>query len=892
MANLPALLGSEASKALTQGLTKTATPIITQALTPATTNIITQAATPEIATSLSQLLPTRSGSAIDGVINRNTGITLPNATAKTFKDYTGSTDLASAMAEGNMDVSDLNALLPSKQANALRSGVADTVTMYSPEYTGELGTAATKSSLPKIRTSDYYKATGLKGKDVPSYMKNYLSEKNGVSLNDGATWSEVFPDMAQQGGAGSFAGTADDILARYEQASGTNARDIYTPENYVNHLALNPEQNTEYTNSLTNLLGGDTTRIPVGQTSTPAQTIPVSGVTTTEAQTPATTAATDATKAATDTTSTISPTTSTNFSQAQRNVAEQFNLSGAGAGQGGGGGITITPASSPEDAGFNVPLKTESQKTIRINASAAKTTAAQKNARFKDDNWLKGMNATSKQYAAAVKKSNSFGGYYKTPAARAQANNLNAANIGDRVQAMLDVRQNGVSQAEQYATQQGVRVNLPSIELTQPQAQSLAANGVDVNSIVKSGTATPVEAEQIYKVLRDDGYRLSNATDGTSLEKSRAYSEMAKKVSSALNDTMDSLNIDYKTALLQDAANIGEDNKYLAEIAKAPDFKFSDLRSDMADLMTLKDLAGNKLKNAKNINIAGIDTGIPNPATSLGEKIRGAYYNAAERLENARAGAGAAGGAGGAGTPAGDYTFTGGDGSASGLGNLLGGAKKVAPYALAAGIGFMAGKGGNGGSTGTLGEDMTSLSGQGTTDATAQAVADPYQTTTIGGYTYQQLEDGYFNALMAGDTAAANQIAQLLDVLQKRIERTTASTSESGSNDTMSAGLNILNQLYGLYQQMGGAQGVVGGNVTNALNTLSGGAYNADVATYNQTRALTSSMLARALGEKGTLSDTDRKYINDNLPKVTDDPTVAEKKFRAIYNMLQTAANS
>ena len=91
---------------------------------------------------------------------------------------------------------------------------------------------------------------------------------------------------------------------------------------------------------------------------------------------------------------------------------------------------------------------------------------------------------------------------------------------------------------------------------------------------------------------------------------------------------------------------------------------------------------------------------------------------------------------------------------------------------------------------------------------------------------------------------------------------------------------------------MGGAQGVVGGNVTNALNTLSGGAYNADVATYNQTRALTSSMLARALGEKGTLSDTDRKYINDNLPKVTDDPTDAEKKFRAIYNMLQTAANS
>lgn len=890
MANLPALLGSEASRALTQSLTKTATPIVTQALTPATTNIITQAATPEVAASLSQLLPSRSGSAIDGVINRSTGITLPNAPAKTFKDYTGSADLASAMAEGNMDVSDLNALLPSKQANALRSGVAGTVTTYSPASTGALGTATTKSSLPKIRTSDYYKATGLKGKDVPSYMKNYLSEKGGLSLDDGAAWGEVFPEMAQQGGAGSFTGTADDILARYEQAAGTNAKEIYTPENYVNHLLLNPEQNTEYTNSLTNLLGGETTQIPVGQTPTQAQTIPVSGVTITETQTPAKTVAADATKAA-GTAPSVSPITSANFGEAQQNVAEQFGLSGAG--QGGGGGITITPSSSPEDAGFNVPLKTEDQKTIKINAAAAKTTAAQKNARFKDDNWLKGVNATAKQYAAAVKKSNSFGGYYKTPAARAQANNLTAANLGDRVQAMLDVRQNGVSQAEQYATEQGVRVNLPAIELTQPQAQSLATNGVDINTIVRDGTATPLEAEQIYKTLRDDGYRLSNATDGTSLEKSRAYSEMAKKVSSALNETMDALNIDYKTALLQDAANIGEDSRYLAEIAKAPDFKFSDLRSDMADLMTLKDLASNKLKNAKNINIAGIDTGIPNPATSLGEKLRGAYYNAAERLENVRAGAGAAGGAGGAGTTAGDYTFIGGDGSASGLANLLGGAKKVAPYALAAGIGFMAGGAGGQGASGNVGADMTTLMSQGAVGAGgSQANANPYETATIGGYNYQQLEDGYFRALMAGDTGAANQIAKLIDVLQTRISNEQKNASSSSSSSSMSQGLNILNQLYGLYQQMGGSQGIVGGNVTNALNTISGGAYNSDVATYNQTRALTSSMLARALGEKGTLSDADRKYINDNLPKVTDDPTVAEKKFKAIYSMLQTAASS
>lgn len=815
---LPALLGDLGTKEVSKKLVQSAVPAVTQALTPAATNAVVQATAPEVATSLSKLLPARSSVAVEGVADKNVGLALPNIGATTGR-----------VAES----AGLNALLPPQQTNELRGRVMDVASARVPETPAVLET-------------------------TPTELR--VSEKAPVSLDS----------MLQ--GEPSPVATADNILPRREQISIENPA-----ESYVAQPSLLPNQNVERPSSLSSLLGGEMTQPSAGQTGAPAQVASASGVTTAETQTPATAVMADATKA---TTTATSPTTSTSFGQAQRNVAEQFGISGAGAGQGGGGGITITPASSPEDAGFNVPLKMGNQKTIKINTSAARTTAAQKNARFKDDNWLKGMNATSKQYATAIKKSNSFGGYYKTPAARAQANNLNAANIGDRVQAMLDVRQNGVSQAEQYATEQGIRVNLPSIELTQPQAQSLAANGVDIDSIVKSGTATPVEAEKIYKLLRDDGYRLSNATDGTSLEKSRAYSEMAKKVSSALNDTMDSLNIDYKTALLQDAANIGEDNKYLAEIAKAPDFKFSDLRSDMADLMTLKDLAGNKLKNTKNINIAGVDTGIPNPATGLGEKIRGAYYNAAERLENARAGAGAAGGAGGAGTSAGDYTFTGGDGSASGLANLLGGAKKVAPYAAAAGIGFMAGRGGDTGTTGTLGADMASLSGQTVTNT------DPYQTVTIGGYNYQQLEDGYFNALAAGDTAAANQISQLLDVLQARIERT------SSSSDSMSAGMNILNQLYDLYQQMGGAQGVVGGNVTNALNTLSGGAYNSDVATYNQTRALTSSMLARALGEKGTLSDADRRYINENLPKVTDDPTVAEKKFRAIYNMLQTATKS
>ena len=143
--------------------------------------------------------------------------------------------------------------------------------------------------------------------------------------------------------------------------------------------------------------------------------------------------------------------------------------------------------------------------------------------------------------------------------------------------------------------------------------------------------------------------------------------------------------------------------------------------------------------------------------------------------------------------------------------------------------------------------------------------------------------------MAAGDTNAAKQIASLMDVLEGRVSRVAEAQEKSQESSTMSAGMNVLNQLYALYKKAGGSQGIIGGTFTGAMNNITGGAYNTDVATYDQTRALTSSLLARALGEKGTLSDTDRKYINDNLPKMTDDPAVAEKKFNAIYALLEAA---
>ena len=92
-------------------------------------------------------------------------------------------------------------------------------------------------------------------------------------------WSEVFPDMVEQGGGGAFSGSADDILARYEQYADTNANQIYTPENFMDYLMLNPEEDAKYSNSIVNLLGNEgKVDIPVSSSRPVKEVVSVSGV--------------------------------------------------------------------------------------------------------------------------------------------------------------------------------------------------------------------------------------------------------------------------------------------------------------------------------------------------------------------------------------------------------------------------------------------------------------------------------------------------------------------------------------------------------------------------------------------------------------------------------------
>ena len=286
--------------------------------------------------------------------------------------------------------------------------------------------------------------------------------------------------------------------------------------------------------------------------------------------------------------------------------------------------------------------------------------------------------------------------------------------------------------------------------------------------------------------------------------------------------------------------------------------------------MNLKDLSLNKMKSGKTFNVAGIDTGIPNPLGAAADTAKSKFYNTMAGLEG---GGSTTGGGGG-------YTFVGGDGTGSGLENLLGGAKKVAPY-VAAGLGFALGSSGN------SGETTQALPTQTTQTSPAQNV---YQTETIGGYTYDQLEQGYANALAAGDTVAANQIASLIDLLDKRVER----VQEATKSNTSSTALDAVNQLEQLYNNIGASgTGVIQGKVTSAGNWLTGGGYNTAAQTYDSMKkGMLGLILKKGLSESGALSDADIQRAMNLLPNLDTNEKAAKAQFSQLRQLLQTVAQN
>lgn len=194
-------------------------------------------------------LPDRSGSTLDGILGPNNKTQLPNAIPnsnaqfrKLFDDSTS--DISAAVRNGFLDAAGddaisknavLKDILDSDTYNQLRAATRDYADYANSSLDGYNVTS--KSDLPKIRTSDYIEATGYKGKDIPDYMRPFLSEENGTSLKD-SSWSQIMPEYNNEG---QFTGTPDDILEMYDNLANTNRNLVYTNENLIGALETDPD---------------------------------------------------------------------------------------------------------------------------------------------------------------------------------------------------------------------------------------------------------------------------------------------------------------------------------------------------------------------------------------------------------------------------------------------------------------------------------------------------------------------------------------------------------------------------------------------------------------------------------------------------------------------------
>jgi hypothetical protein len=854
-------------------------------------------------------LEKNAGSTLDGILGRSSGITLKNAKKPSLEELTGYKSLGNALEGLDMTVDDLGkgtykGLSKRNLATVKESTreAADMLRSTLEEQTGGL----TKSQLPKLNRQQYYEDTigklsnkggTMKYADVPDYMKGHLVTANrgaGIgAVNNDEVLRELFGENMD----------LNDAYAKYEDiaSSDMDANKIYTPENVDWGLGMQGKAKANaIEQDFADRLAG-AREIPVEKITSGKKNIAVNRPTEMVAE------AVEETAPAIE-----NPALAEEIASLREKIGAKEP---AAAGGMDGGSIGTAPTDVAGSEGFNVKLKNGQPTTITVGAGSVGSTKQQRAFRKLDDMTAKSLNANAKQYKGLMEKSGSIGGHYKTVAERARKEAIDQANISQKAQTALALREDIKQQGLQYAERNGVTIDLTGIDntigMSATQKRKLAELGLGLDDMLGgSSVVSPTQAEEIYKTLRDYAYNWSDSKDALTKMAGNACKKEANAVRDAIDNAMDNINIDYKTSLLEQAAENGEDPAYLRAIAGKGDFKFSDLRKDQSDWIKINDLAGNKIKAEPTINILGIDTGINNPFTAGGDKIKEKIY---ERQAYGAGGAGA-GAAGGSGTPGGTgvpptgtegpINFETVGGQPSKLRSLLSKGKDAGLV----GAGILGGLmlGGNGGGQPTAGgqtladvlqaNQMQQQQAQMGSMAGEDYANDPYAGMTVGGYTYDELADGYARALQAGDASAAESIAKLMGIIEDRATATlnrqkyeSSLKSSSGNNNSASA-VNVLSELYDLYNNIKSGTGPIAGNITNALNTVTGGGYNTEANTYWQVSRGALGKLIKGMGDTGALSEGDQKRALQMIPNVTDTREAAEQKFMALYNILSSAA--
>lgn len=514
------------------------------------------------------------------------------------------------------------------------------------------------------------------------------------------------------------------------------------------------------------------------------------------------------------------------------------------------------------------------KQAAKATAKAGKSTAAQQIAKNEFDDYLTSLGAspTLRKQMANEAYNGVLG---KTGMAnRFKTLGVDLANVADKSAAGLNAYGGVMNHLYDYMDNAMVGVDMSGLQktgsklFTKAQKTRLAQAGLDVDDVLKS-TMSANQANELYRTARDMGLKLSNSTDATQTILGDRLSKFANQIRDKLDETASTVSKSFglKQQLI-DAANSIDDIEVARALSGLTDdaVTASTVRSEMAPYMKMKDFIGLKAPKGDTLKVLGMDLGVENPMPKAANAVKKGVLKAkgALQTENGKAAAIALG-AGGLGLLGG--LLAGGNGGGnqnignmSTLGALTGDSDVV--------------YGGNG---------MNTQLGDG--NAVTGALGGNNDELTLGGYSYDDLENAYVAAIMAGDSGAAGVISDMIGMLDAKTKRQESKTSKSGTAQKQQAAMDILNTLMGNFQ----AQGFIGGNITNILNNLTGGNYNYQAANYNEQAKGSLSMIIKALGESGALAEGDVERAMGLIPQITDSQEKAADKYQKLMAMLQSA---
>ena len=526
--------------------------------------------------------------------------------------------------------------------------------------------------------------------------------------------------------------------------------------------------------------------------------------------------------------------------------------------------------------------KQTAKQAAKATAKAGKSSAAQQIAKNEFDDYLTSLGATSKLRQQMA--NDAYNGVLgKTGMAnRFKTLGVDLSNVADKSAAGLNAYGGVMSNLYDYMDNAAVGVDLTGLQktgsklFTKAQKTRLAQAGLDVDDIMK-GTVSANQANELYRTARDMGLKLSNSTDATQTILGDRLGKFANQIRDKLDDTASTVSKSFGLkGRLVDAANSIDDYEVARALSGMTDdaITASTVRSEMAPYMKMKDFIGLKAPSEKTLNVLGVDTGIANPLPKASKAVQKGVLKAKDKLSSDTGKmALIAGGAGGIGLLGG--LLAGGNGG--GGGQDYGGGSML--NAITGGSDVISGANGMNTQVGAQNATTGALGGNaGISDESAYS---------IGGYSYDQLENAYMAALMAGDSDAANVISGMIDMLDTKVKRQQemAKNSNSGTAQKQQAAMDILNTLMGNFQ----AQGPIGGTFTNILNNLTGGNYNYQAANYNEQARGSLSMIIKALGESGALAEGDVERAMGLIPQITDSEQKAYDKYQKLMSMLQSA---